>query len=161
MRSGCVHACSIRIQPSMCGVYKSNANAMATLDASRMTTRAPEKREKDALRYLALCANNPIAFRQAIDTVPESSIRRICDAVLNATKGDVRRKLTPAQRRMCDKYKRSIAFLVSPTKPLKAKRLLLRSAKKQVGGSVFVPLMLQAALDTLGSALIPSSTAQA
>ena len=121
-----------------------------------MTTRAPEKREKDALRYLALCADNPIAFRQAIDTVPDSSIRRICDAVLNATKGDVRRKLTPAQRHLCDKYKRSIDILTLPTKSLKVKRLLLRSAKKQVGGSVFVPLMLQAALDTLGSALIPT-----
>ena len=81
-----------------------------TMHVCKMTTRSPEKREKDALRYLALCANNPIAFRHAIDTVPESSIRRICDAVLNATKGDVRRKLTPAQRRLCDKYKRSIDF---------------------------------------------------
>jgi hypothetical protein len=109
---------------------------------------------------LASCADCPIAFRHAIDTVPESSIRRICDAVLNATKGDARRKLTPAQRRLCDKYKRSIAFLTSPTISLKRKRDLLRSAKKQAGGSVFIPLMLQAALDTLGSALIPSSTTQ-
>ena len=110
------------------------------------------------MRYLALCANDPIAFRQAIDTVPESSIRRICDAVLNATKGDVRRDLTPAQRRLCDKHKRLIAFLVSRKKSLKTERLLLRSANKQAGGSVFVPLMLQAALDTLGSALVPSPT---
>ena len=146
----------MQIRPFTCA-YKSNANAMR-MHVCKMTTRSPEKREKDALRYLALCANNPIAFRHAIDTVPESSIRRICDAVLNATKGDVRRKLTPAQRRLCDKYKRSIAFLISPKKSLKTKRLLLRSAKKQVGGSVFVPLMLQAALDTLGSALIPSPT---
>ena len=130
------------------------------MHACKMTTRAPHKREKDALRYLALCANNPRAFRQAIDNVPDSSIRRICDAVLNATKGDARRKLTPTQRRLCEKYKRSIEFLASPTNSLERKRDLLRSAKKQVGGSVFVPLMLQAALDTLGSALIPSSTTQ-
>jgi len=112
------------------------------------------------LRYVALCANNPKAFRQAIDNVPDSTVRRICDAVLNSTKGDAKRKLTVAERRLSDKYKRSIEFLTSPTKTLNRKRLLLRSAKKQVGGSVFVPLMIDAALDTLGSALIPSSTTQ-
>jgi hypothetical protein len=122
--------------------------------------RTKVKREKDMLRYLVLCANNPTAFQHAIDGAPESTIRRICDAVLNATNGDVRRKLTPADRRLCDKYKRSIAILLAPKKSLKTKRRLLRSAKKQVGGFVFVPLMLNAALDTLGSSLIPFAQQQ-
>jgi hypothetical protein len=117
--------------------------------------RSPAKREKDALRYLALCLDNPTVFCRTIDTLPDSSIRRICDAVLNATKGDAKYKLTPAQRTMCNKYKRSIDILVSPKESLATKRRLLRSAKKQVGGSVFVPMMLQASLDTLGNALIP------
>jgi hypothetical protein len=120
--------------------------------------RSLEKREKDALRYLVLCVDNPRAFRHAIDSVPDSSIRRVCDAVLNATKGDAKRKLTPAQRALCNKYKRSIDILVSPKKSLKTKRSLLRSARKQVGGSVFVPMLVQAAFDTLGSALIPPAT---
>jgi hypothetical protein len=118
-------------------------------------TRPPAKREKDVLRYLALCADNPKAFQHAIDSAPDSTIRRICDAVLNATKGDVRRKLTPADRRLCDKYKRSIAFLLEPKKSLTLKRRLVRSAKKQVGGFCFIPLMLDAALNTYGSSLIP------
>jgi hypothetical protein len=117
--------------------------------------RSPAKREKDALRYLALCVDNPTVFNRTIDTLPDSSIRRICDAVLNASKGDAKYELTPAQRTMCNKYKRSIDILVSPKESLATKRRLLRSAKKQVGGSVFVPMMLQASLDTLGNALIP------
>jgi hypothetical protein len=126
-------------------------------DVRKLTMgRSPEKREKDALRYLALCVDHPIAFRRTIDTLPDSSIRRICDAVLNATEGDARLKLTPEQHRLCDKYKRSTAFLTSPTNSLKRKRDLLRSAKRQVGGSTFVPLMLQAALDTFGRGLIPT-----
>jgi hypothetical protein len=119
--------------------------------------RSPEKRGKDALRYLALCVDCPLAFRRTIDTVPDSTIRRICDAVLNVTEGDVRYRLTPEQRRLCNKYQRSITTLLDPKKSLKAKRSLLRSANKQAGGSVFVPVVLQAALDTLGSALIPTN----
>jgi hypothetical protein len=41
----------------------------------------PEKQAKDAIRYLALCAATPTAFRHAIDVLPNSSIRRIYDAV--------------------------------------------------------------------------------
>jgi hypothetical protein len=119
-------------------------------------SRPPEKREKDALRFVALCGDNPRAFSRAIELVPDSTIKRICDAVLNATKGDAKRKLTPAQRRLCNKYKRSIDILVSPKPSLETKRSLLRSVKKQVGGSIFVPCMIQAALDTFGSALIPT-----
>ena len=122
------------------------------------TNRTSEKRLKDALRYLALCGNNPKEFQHTIDVIPDEAIKVICDAVLNATKGEVR--LTPTQRRLCNKYKRSIDILVSPKKSLATKRRLLRSARKQVGGSVFVPLMLEASLDTLGSALIPTSTKQ-
>jgi hypothetical protein len=117
--------------------------------------RSPEKLGKDALRYLALCVDCPLAFRHTIDTVPDSTIRRICDAVLNVTEGESRDILTSEQRRLCNKYHRSIATLVNPKKSLKAKRSLLRSANKQAGGSVFVPLMLQVVLDTFGSALIP------
>jgi hypothetical protein len=123
---------------------------------SAMRPRA--KREKDALRYLALCVDNPTVFNRTIDTLPDSSIRRICDAVLNTTKGDAKYKLTPAQRTMCNKYKRSIDILVSPKESLATKRRLLRSAKKQVGGSVFVPIMLQASLDAFGNALIPPTS---
>jgi hypothetical protein len=119
--------------------------------------RSPEKRGKDALRYLALCVDCPLAFRRTIDTVPDSTIRRICDAVLNVTEGDARDTLTPEQRRLCNKYQRSITTLLDPKKSLKAKRSLLRSANKQAGASVFVPFVLQAALDTLGSALIPTN----
>jgi hypothetical protein len=127
------------------------------VDVRKLTVgRSPQKREKDALRYLALCVDHPMAFRRTIDALPDSSIRRICDAVLNATEGDARLKLTPAQSLLCDKYKRSTSFLVSPKNSLKRKRDLLRSAKKQVGGSTFVPLMLQAALDTFGRGLIPA-----
>jgi hypothetical protein len=76
--------------------------------------------------------------------------------VLNATEGDARYKLTSEQRRLCDKYKRSIATLLDVKKSVKAKRSLLRSVNKQAGGSVFVPRMLQAVLDTFGSGLIPT-----
>jgi hypothetical protein len=121
------------------------------------TERSPEKREKDALRFLALCDNQPTAFRSVIDTLPDSSIKRICDVVLNATKGDVRQMLTPEQRRLCEKYKRSIAILLDKKKSLEVKRSLLRSMNKQAGGSVFVPPMINATLDMFGTELIPTS----
>ena len=135
-------------------VHNNNYEDSETSD--KMTTRSPEKREKDALRYLALCAGNLTAFRHAIDAVPDSTIRRICDAVLYAMKGDAHCKLTLEQVRLCRKYKRSIEDLTTTKKLLKTKRRLLRSANKQVGGSVFVPFMLQVARDTLGSRLIPT-----
>jgi hypothetical protein len=120
------------------------------------TGRSPEKRGKDVLRDLALCVDCLLAFRHTTDTVPDSTIRRICDAVLNVTKGGARDRLTSEQRRLCNKYQRSTTTLLDPKKSLKAKRSLLRSANKQTGGSVFVPFVLQAALDTFGSALIPT-----
>jgi hypothetical protein len=64
-------------------------------DVCKLTVdRSPEKRVKDAVRYLVLCVDRPIAFRHAIDALPDTSIRRICDAVLSATKGDARLMLT-------------------------------------------------------------------
>jgi hypothetical protein len=111
---------------------------------------------KGCLRYLVLCVLRPVAFRHTIDALPDSNITRICDAVLNATKGLGRLKLTSEQHRLCNKYERSITTLVDGKKSLKAKRTLLRSANKQAGGSAFVPLMLQAAVDTFGGGLIPA-----
>jgi hypothetical protein len=102
---------------------------------------------KDAVHYLALCATTPTAFRHAIDSLPKSSIKRIYDVVCNAAKSDAQPKLSPKQRRMCDKYR------ADSRSSSKTKRRLLRSANKQAIRSVLGPLMLQTALVACDSGL--------
>jgi hypothetical protein len=110
-----------------------------------------EKQAKDAIRYPALCANTPTASRYAIDLLPKSSIRRIYDMVCKGAKADAQVILAPKQRRFCTK------FVADSSAFSKTKRRLLCSANKQAIRSVFGPLMLQVAVGTSESGVMPTT----
>jgi hypothetical protein len=120
-------------------------------DDCNMGTPLPEKQAKDAVRYLALCANTPTAFRHAIDVLPKSSIRRVYDMVCKGVKVDAQVKLSPKQRRFCTKY------VADSRASSKTKRRLLRSANKQAIRSVFGPLMLQVAFGAYASGVVSTT----
>ena len=78
-------------------------------------------------------------------------MKLICDASLNALKGDV--VLGEAERGHLRKYRESIIFLTSKKASFARKRALLLSDKRNVGGYYFVPALLTAVLSSLGSRL--------
>jgi hypothetical protein len=106
---------------------------------------------KRTIKYLAVC-KNPSAFREVIRFAPDSVIKSICNASLNALKGEV--VLSEAQRKQLSKYRKSVIYLTSKV-PLPAKRNLLLS-REQRGGFAFVPLLLSAVIGSLGSAFLSS-----
>lgn len=105
---------------------------------------------KRTVKFLAVC-KHPSTFREVVRSAPDSVIKSICNASLNALAGDV--VLSEAQRKHLSKFRKSVIYLTSTKVPLSRKRALLLSEDPHVGGSVFVPTLLSAVIDSLGSAL--------
>ena len=108
---------------------------------------------KRTVKFLATC-NHPATFRQVISSAPDSVVKAICNASLNAIAGDV--VLSEAQRKHLHKFRKSVIYLTSKKVPLPKKRALLLSKNAQVGGFAFVPLLLSSVIDSLGTAFLPS-----
>ena len=124
----------------------------ADADVREMTRPLEEQRAKDATRYLALCASSPIAFRRAIDALPNSSIIRIYALICSVAKGDAHLQLSPTKRRrLCSKYGADVRA------SSKTKRRLLRSADKETIRSFFGPLLLQTAFGGTDSGVMPTA----
>lgn len=106
---------------------------------------------KRTVKYLAVC-KDPAVFRQVVQSAPDSVVKSICNASLNAISGDV--VLTGAQLKHLGKFRKSVIYLTLKTVPLPRKRALLLSKDEQAGGFAFVPLLLGAALGSLGSSFL-------
>lgn len=103
---------------------------------------------KRTLKYLSVC-RDPRALSATIRSSPDSVIRSICDAALNAQSGDV--TLAPKQKRLFRKYRPAFAKLVNPKIGVKSKRTFL---VRQRGGALpIIPILLSAVLSALGSRL--------
>jgi hypothetical protein len=109
---------------------------------------------KRTVKFLATC-NDPSTFRQVVRSAPDSVVKSICNASLNALAGDV--LLTDAQRKHLHKYRRSIIYLTSKKELISRKRALLESKNSQVGGFAFVPLLLNSVLGSLGTAFLSAA----
>jgi hypothetical protein len=106
---------------------------------------------KRTVKFLASC-NYPPTFRQVVHSAPDSVVKSICNAAINALAGDV--VLTDEQRKHLHKFRKQIIYLTSKKEPLPHKRALLESKNSQLGGSAFVPLLLSLVIASLGSAFL-------
>ena len=101
---------------------------------------------KRYVKFLSIC-KSPSATKEVLKTAPDSVVKTICNAAINAFQGDV--QLSKTQKTRLKKYKSAIQSLISKDKPLKTKRKILI----QKGGWSIVPILLSAVIGTLGSSL--------
>ncbi len=101
---------------------------------------------KRFVKFLAVC-RDPKAVSSTIKAAPDKAIKLICNAALNAQRGNI--KFGGSQLAILKKNKRAIFQLVNPKKSIKYKRKIL----SQRGGFSWIPVILSTVLGTLGSAL--------
>ena len=112
---------------------------------------------KRTIKYLATTRNARIQ-QQILRSSPPTVIKSICNAALNAQRGDV--KLTKAQKRLLGKHRALIVGLVDQTAPIESKRNKLvraaspAAAQKGKGLIALLPILLSTVLSTLGSTFL-------
>ncbi len=106
----------------------------------------PLSNVKHTIKYLAHC-KNPSVCKAVLKDSPDNVIKCVCNAALNACRGDI--KLTKKQKRILSQNKVSLSRLVDPHRSIKQKRKIIN----QKGGIGFIPLLLSTVLGTIGSAL--------
>ncbi len=118
-------------------------------------TKSNQKAIKRTVKYLAT-TRNPRIQQLILRTTPVSVIKSICNAALNAQRGEI--KLSSTQKRALTKYRALIETLVDESVPIERKRAnLVRStspaALKQKGKGIgfLIPILLSTVLSTLGS----------
>ena len=104
---------------------------------------------KRTIKFLATC-QNPNITKAILRESPDAVVKCICNAVLNAYKGDV--QLSANEKKILSKSRQAINKLIDPHRPIKAKRKVLN----QKGGFAFLPVLLSTVLGTLGSELFSS-----
>lgn len=103
---------------------------------------------KRYVKFLAVC-KDPQLLRSALVRAPDSVIKVISNAALNALKGDI--PLTDDLKKKFRAKKTLFNILSTKKTSLRQKR----SAILQKGGALgLIPLILTAVLSTVGSALI-------
>ena len=108
-----------------------------------------QKALKSTIKFLSIC-RHPAITSQIIKYSPDSVIKLICNAALNAAQGDV--SLTRKQKRLLSKYRAFLATLIRKGEPVQKKRKLLL----QKGGGIIglvIPAILSAVLTIVGSKL--------
>ena len=108
--------------------------------------RKKEKPVKRYVQFLSLC-KDPASRKLVLQKAPESVIKAICNASLNASNGDIR--LTPKQKKLFKRYQPLFQHLNSRQESIPKKRKLL----VQKGGLAILPIILSTVLGSLGSAL--------
>lgn len=101
---------------------------------------------KRVVEYIAVC-HNYTAYQAVLKSSPDSVIKYICNAVINAFKGDI--VITKSQRKFLKQYRQSVHILVDPIKGLNKKRKIIISKNSYS----FIPKILSIVLNQLGSAL--------
>lgn len=103
----------------------------------------------DTIRYLSGAPSGKVV-KSVLQAAPDSVIKVISNAALNAAQGRIR--LTPSQRKHFATRKPLFRRLISPAVSVEAKRQAL---VRQSGGAFpFIPLLLGAVFGTLGSTLL-------
>lgn len=119
---------------------------------TKSTRGSKVNKTKRFIKFLTICPDKK-TFDQAVKSAPDAVIKAICNAALNATRGDIH--FGPKQKQYLAKYRGPIYALAdSKSKSLKAKRKVL----SQKGGAFsFLPLILSTVLPLIGSALLGKS----
>ncbi len=110
------------------------------------SSKVNRNKTKRTIKYLALC-RNPRTCKAVLGDSSDGVIKCICNAALNAYKGDVR--LSGAQKHTLARHRRTIGQLIDRGVSIKKKRRVL----VQKGGLAFLPLLLTTVLGSVGSAL--------
>jgi len=102
----------------------------------------------EAKRYFKLLAvcKDPTVFKVLIRKAPDLVIKLICNAALNASRGEVH--LTTAQKRLFAKHKTLFEKLSTRQVSINAKRKLLN---QRGNGLPLLPIILSTVLSSLGS----------
>ena len=101
---------------------------------------------KRTIKFLAV-SKDPKINTDIIKRDPKVVIKTICNAAENIIRGNI--NLTPEQKRVFNEHKRLILELRTRKVPIDKKRDLII----QDGGAFWIPLLVSAALSTLGSLL--------
>ena len=105
------------------------------------------KAKQTAKRYfklLAVCKDRSL-YKELVKKAPDLVIKLICNAALNATRGEVH--LTSEQKKLFSKHKNLFKTLITRQIPIQAKRRLLN----QRGGAFpLLPILLSTVLSSLG-----------
>jgi hypothetical protein len=102
---------------------------------------------KRTIKFLSICRDKSL-IRTILKQSPNSVIKAICNAALNAERGDVH--LSRKQKHYLAQYRKQIRKLTSRDVPLAQKRKAI-----QIGGAGFlaaIPLILSTVLSSIGSA---------
>ena len=104
------------------------------------------KAVKRYIKFLSVC-RNPNQLRVLISSAPDSVLKCISDAALNAIKGDV--KLTSGQKKRFKHYRALLESLATRKSSLKSKKNSILKG----GALPLIPILLSTVLGSLGSLL--------
>ncbi len=121
----------------------------ATKSTKHKKSTGKKSQIKRTIKYLSSC-RNPKTCKAVLGDASDGVIKCICNAALNAYKGDVR--LTGPKKRLFAKHRGTFNQLINPSLSIKSKRKLL----VQKGGIGFLPLLLTSVLGSIGSSLFSS-----
>ena len=118
-----------------------------TKGGARLSTKRSSVRR--AIKFLSSC-KDPLVQATVIKRAPDPLLKHICNAALNAERGDVR--FSAAQKRELRKYRQAIARLTNKKIALPSKRRAL----VQKGGGIaaaILPIILSGVLSSLGNSI--------
>lgn len=105
-----------------------------------------QKALKRTVKFLASCLN-PKLCQTVIRASPDSVIKCICNAALNASQGKV--KIQGKTKKFFAKHRKAFEKLIDPRLSIPKKRVVLN----QKGGFAIIPLLLSTVLGSLGSSI--------
>jgi len=104
---------------------------------------------KRHLEFLQFCTQ-PSLIKAIIKVAPETLIKRICDAALNAQKGEV--KLSNREKKCFRNHQSTFRKLIDVNIPIEKKRKALCLVQKGRGSeSLLVPTLINCVFASLGS----------
>ena len=125
-------------------------NAKVNKRSHRKSYSTPDSKSvKRAIKFLAVC-REPRINQAILKRAPDILLKRICNAALNAERGDV--KFSKRHRKILAKYRNPIGVLTDPQEPIHRKRRIFTQRGGGVA-AVILPLILQGVMQTLGSLL--------
>jgi hypothetical protein len=105
---------------------------------------------KKTLKFLSVC-KNPQLVAQIIAKSPDSVVKAICNAALNAAQGEV--ELPKKTKKVLAKNRQFIHNLIKKGEPIHKKRRIICQTGGNISGTVLPPL-LRSVFTSIGSGFI-------
>ena len=108
---------------------------------------------KRYVKFLSVC-KDPKCVKTLLHSAPDHVIKTICNAALNAQRGDVR--ISKSHKRLFQQHRKLFASLVNKKVPIKVKK---RQLIRQKGGAFpLIPILLSTVLSSVGSLLFSNKS---